>query len=1066
MADEPRLLGTQHFQRTVDDLKQSVAQLSAAAKVMKSAADASRAPQPGFRGVMSNMWNGSPRQTTAPIGGSPATGGATAAAPQAAAPSTMPIPRPAFPRPPLMGGQAAAAVNQGLAGPFSSFPRFSGLVQNALQLPINQNIPVFPRMDVSKLPPGMGTGRGPHEPYRQSSSYPREFPKMGRLALPPPGGGGGDGGGGGASEGSAPRFPRMAAAGATARNFVGAYGLGHTATALRNYSDAHLGENYAMENLAARYFRTSGMQGGFSADNTRTMARQMFANQNWGNDTLDRSAALENVRRTTGFTFGSDRYNQYTSALGSMVAMDPSRSAAEQSRGATSLSAAPSQNALMMYGIQTVDAQGRTRDPRDIAAAITSRIGGRYSSDTNTALSQIETEYEDQNSATNVSLQNLVRSGAITQEAAENVRSEGKNQDIARAKGVSDAEYRKLTEGLRTNDKDSIERLDELGILPRTAETRERELAAAKDATQAETLGGWSKGLQDATGVMELFTKAVTRFLEETGLGDAVGYASGFSGKAGSEVQGIKDTFGGVTGLFGAGMAGAGAARLAAPAVIAGGKAAGRGAASAARGIKNFFTGGAGGAGGPEDAQGNAPTQEDSRPVKLQWPFRAKLTSDYGPRSDPKHGRNKFHTGIDIANGSSGAPIVAAAAGVVTKATTNGGAYGMQTVIDHGQGIQTMYGHQSAIRVRVGQQVTAGETIGAVGNTGRSTGPHLHFEVWRDGTHTNPMPYLGGGGVSGSNGSASPDAATAVPGDQPSQAGLSGSTMSGTAGSFNEAAAIAAALSGGGVTRGSSQSPTPAGQATTEPSGGTPSVTIKGVGRERNATTIINTAQSMGMSNRDILIGLMTAMQESDLRNMANKKIPESYRYNPEGEGSDHDSVGIFQQRPKYWGTVAELMNPPISSRKFFDKLKTIGGRDRMQLTQAAQAVQRSAFPGHYAKHEPEARRFMAKYNLNAYNRGAWEVKGDELAQLHEGEMVVKRDTAKTIRDALLSEGDPTRIYKGGSSSSQVTLRFEPGAVVVRVNGAMTAESARTSGQMIMDAIAKDSRLKQIANGV
>ena len=121
-------------------------------------------------------------------------------------------------------------------------------------------------------------------------------------------------------------------------------------------------------------------------------------------------------------------------------------------------------------------------------------------------------------------------------------------------------------------------------------------------------------------------------------------------------------------------------------------------------------------------------------------PTPGNISSGFGTRTDPLGGGTGFHAGIDIAVGS-GTPIRACRSGTVTIAGWQGG-YGNTVVIDHGGGMATLYAHQSSIAVSTGQTVLPGQVIGYVGSTGRSTGPHLHFEVRMSGNPVNPMPYL------------------------------------------------------------------------------------------------------------------------------------------------------------------------------------------------------------------------------------------------------------------------------------------------------------------------------------
>lgn len=118
--------------------------------------------------------------------------------------------------------------------------------------------------------------------------------------------------------------------------------------------------------------------------------------------------------------------------------------------------------------------------------------------------------------------------------------------------------------------------------------------------------------------------------------------------------------------------------------------------------------------------------------------------------------------------------------------------------------------------------------------------------------------------------------------------------------------------------------------------------------QRRNAALIVKIGQRMGMSRRDILIGLITAAQESSLKNL---------KY------GDRDSQGLFQQRPSQgWGTVDQVTDPVYATRKFFTELQKVQGRKKMRLTEAAQAVQRSAYPDAYAKHVKDMRDMLRRY--------------------------------------------------------------------------------------------------------
>jgi murein DD-endopeptidase MepM/ murein hydrolase activator NlpD len=122
----------------------------------------------------------------------------------------------------------------------------------------------------------------------------------------------------------------------------------------------------------------------------------------------------------------------------------------------------------------------------------------------------------------------------------------------------------------------------------------------------------------------------------------------------------------------------------------------------------------------------------------------------------------------------------------------------------------------------------------------------------------------------------------------------------------------------------------------------------------QNAAAIIAAGQQLGVPARGWVIAIAVAMQESNLRVLANPAVPESLSLPHQGSGADHDSVGLFQQRPS-WGSTQQLMDPVSSAKKFFSKLLQIKGWQTMPLTDVAQIVQVSAFPDAYAKWEDDA---------------------------------------------------------------------------------------------------------------
>ena len=124
------------------------------------------------------------------------------------------------------------------------------------------------------------------------------------------------------------------------------------------------------------------------------------------------------------------------------------------------------------------------------------------------------------------------------------------------------------------------------------------------------------------------------------------------------------------------------------------------------------------------------------------FPIRGTITSNYGKRENPISGKEEFHSGIDIAT-SPGTPISATADGIVSFSGWNGGS-GNLVVLEHGFGFSTFYAHNKKNIVKVGQKVRRGDVIGYIGSTGNATGPHIHYEIWKNGRSVNPNKYIEG----------------------------------------------------------------------------------------------------------------------------------------------------------------------------------------------------------------------------------------------------------------------------------------------------------------------------------
>lgn len=195
-----------------------------------------------------------------------------------------------------------------------------------------------------------------------------------------------------------------------------------------------------------------------------------------------------------------------------------------------------------------------------------------------------------------------------------------------------------------------------------------------------------------------------------------------------------------------------------------------------------------------------------------------------------------------------------------------------------------------------------------------------------------------------------------------------------------------------------------------------------------HVATIVQVGVQEKVPPRGWTVAVATAMQESTLRNLANSTVPESLALPHEGVGADHDSVGLFQQRPG-WGTVAQRMTPTYAAGKFFAALVKVDGWEGMPLARAAQAVQVSAFPDAYAK---------------------WQSEAERLVKLVQGQLGVKctagatGDWRRPLPDGSYTFGSPYGM-RGGRLHRGVDLIAGPGTPVLAAAAGTVTSAECTS---------------------
>lgn len=296
-----------------------------------------------------------------------------------------------------------------------------------------------------------------------------------------------------------------------------------------------------------------------------------------------------------------------------------------------------------------------------------------------------------------------------------------------------------------------------------------------------------------------------------------------------------------------------------------------------------------------------------SGPVRLPFTGDFTVTSEYGMRMHPTIHVYKLHTGIDFSPQPQYGPVLAAKAGAVQRVFTSA-AEGNVVEIDHGAGLVTRYLHLSSTTVKDGGQVVAGQQIGLEGSTGRSTGPHLHFEVRINGAPTDPRPWLEAQGVRvpAKGVTATAPVAAATPSTVAAPTVLGSGPASAATGT---ASAVVGAL------------PTRVGSWQGE--------------QVTNAAQIIRAAQARGMGTWETTLAVNVAMSESSLTNLNH------------GDAARNDTIGLFQEGPER-GPYEQRMNAAGATNIFLDYLLKVPNYRSLAPTIAAHKTQANADPYHY----------------------------------------------------------------------------------------------------------------------
>lgn len=820
------------------------------------------------------------------------------------------------------------------------------------------------------------------------------------------------GGGGGAHRG--------------AGNGVGkaAFAFGIASTALSNLNAATTVPRDAANAQSMLYLTTANSMNTGQPGSASAAAKSTYGSGSWAYQGYqDQASATYSLWQNSG---GPGMFSKMQKANQVQALASPMMSGSQNAAFTNSLYSVSGYIGLHQVGINTVGKGGSRQTPLQIANQILAQVDPNQ---TVTQPADIQRFITDPASNLRMTLGNWVAGGVITGDQVQPILDNIQTILKARSNNTGFSQLNTLMNSYQPGNA-SASTLKTMNI-GNSAIQDAKSLDATKRNRTTSQLGGFETGLEQSTATLGKFNSALNDILNMTGVNEVMGvkHGLGSNGTVAGIMGGLSIATRALPGPIGSGIGAAGEI-----AKLAGGLFSGHfgGANDPGMSVNSQATNNTGSAGGSTTGSGpsvsgagSAGAGGSTSSQKMTWPVNPHpLGTAFGVRG-PMWALG-YHTGQDFLVGV-GTPVYAAASGTVVI-SGDGGSYGNEVVLSHGGGVYTRYAHNSRLVAGNGADVRQGQLISYSGATGNVTGPHLHFEVLQGSTDyhnaVNPLPYLGG--------------SISVPGT------TSGSGTPSTGSGSSSSLGSAAVYSGSGFTAGMSELDVLSSGGSGSFSGGTfSSGSGDGDGTSTGGSISSGGGGSAGQS-----------------ANMA-AVLAQAKKYGW-GTGQEWNSLSQLVNSESGWNNTAQ--NPTSSAYGLFQFLNSTWASYGANKTSdpTAQAIAGMKYIKARYGDPDDAWSFHKAHNW--YDKGAWEIKQDENARVHKGEMIWPKNEADQIRE-ILATGNPYGAMGNKAASGGVTLDFQEGSIKIYLQSG-DPQQARYLAKDLVDQVMLDNRIVNLQTGV